>query len=315
MKKYKKIVYILLLIIIVGLSFTVYATVSKDNIKIEKEKKISEFEFLESKLESIFNQLNNIEIKNYNISTDNITKKSNKQEESSNSNQGMQSEGSNNNQEQQTEIGGNTSNKNFISSSDNSSESSDISQKEKEFNIKNKGVLTSKDQINWDNIKSEIEILYSSIPTITLDFYQSNVNQEDILNFNKEFDNLTSSIKDENKEDSLVQLSKLYNYMPKFAQNLLEEDINKTVIETKNNILKAYSKLDKRNWKEIAVDIKQASNVFSKLLTNTITDQTKQYKISKIYIMINELQNAVQLEDETVFLIKYKNVIEEISNI
>ena len=31
--------------------------------------------------------------------------------------------------------------------------------------------------------------------------------------------------------------------------------------------------------------------------------------------MLNELQNAINEQDETVFLIKYKNLLEEINNI
>ena len=139
--------------------------------------------------------------------------------------------------------------------------------------------------------------------------YKANINQEDILNFNKEFDNLTTLIKEENKEYVLTQLSKVYDYMPKFAQNIYDDEIKKVVIETKNNILKAYSKLDSGNWNDIANDVKQASNSFSKLLTNTNINQNKQYTISKVYVMINELQNAIQVQDKSIFLIKYKNII------
>lgn len=302
MKKYKKIGYITLMIIIAVFSVTVYATVSKDNEKTEKDKKISEMEFLEDKLINVFNQLNNIDTRNYNVSVNNITKQSKNQDESNN-NSGEQQDGE-----------GNSTSSNSTTES-NSSDSSDSSKQEKEFNLKNNGVLTNNEQIDWENIKKQIETVYSSIPTITLDLYQSNINQEDILNFNKEFDDLTVAIKQENKRDSLMELSKLYDYMPKFAQNIFDDEITKTLIETKNNILKAYSKLDLKNWQEISNDIKQASSTFSKLLTSTNMDQNKQYAISKIYVMINELQNAVQIEDETVFLIKYKNILEEMNSI
>lgn len=296
MKKYKKLGYIFLIIIIIILSVTVYATVSKDTDKIEKDKSIAEVEFLEDKLVNVFNQLNDIDTRNYNISVNNITKQLKNQDEG----------GSNNQEEGQSES---------ENSNSTSNDTTSKSTQEKEFNLKNNGVLTSTDEINWDNIKNQIEMLYSSIPTITLDLYQSNINQDDILNFNREFDNLTVSIKEENKEVCLDELSKLYNYIPNFAQNILDDEIEKTLIDTKNNILKAYSKLDSKNWREISENIKQASNSFSKLLTNTNIDTTKQYSISKIYIMINELQNAVQVQDETIFLIKYKNILEEMNSI
>ena len=293
MKKYKKLVYLFLIIIMTILSITVYATVNKDSDKIEKEKKIAEISFLEEKLVNIFNQLNDIDTRNYNVSVNDVTKQLKNRDE-----------GGSNNKEEQSE-----------NSNSSSNDASSKSKQEKEFNLKNNGVLTNTDQINWENIKSQIEILYTSIPTITLDLYQTNIDQDDILNFNRDFDSLTVAIKQENKQSSLDQLSKLYNYLPNFSQNILEDEIKKVLIESKNSILKAYSKLDSKNWKEISDDIKQASSSYSKLLTNTNIDTSKQNTISKIYIMINELQNAVNVQDETIFLIKYKNILEEMNSI
>ena len=306
MKKYKKFAYIFLILIIVVLSFTVYATVSKDTDKIEKEKRIAEFEYLESELVDIFNELNNIQMSNYNVSVNNITSQTKKEDE------GKSNSDSEKNQQGGQQSGASSSNSRNENSSSNTSNDSETKQ-QKEYSLKRNAILTNNEEINWDDIKNKIEIVYSSIPTITLDLYKYNINQDDILNFNKEFDNLTVVIKQNNKQDSLIQLSKLYDFMPKFAQSIYDDDSRKTIIDTKSNILKAYSKLDTDNWNDISNDIKQASNLYSKLLTNPNIDQSKQYDISKIYVMINELQNAVQVQDKQIFLIKYKNIIEEMN--
>ena len=192
---------------------------------------------------------------------------------------------------------------------------SQSSEASKKFDLKPIGVLSASQDINWEDVKKEIEILYSSIPTITLDLYQLNVSQEDVLGFNKEFDVLTTKAKEENKEETLKSLSKLYEYIPKFLQNSTDDEVKKVIADTKKDIFKGYSKLDSKNWEEIAKDTKQAIDDFSKLLSNTNIDSNKQYKISKIFVMINELQNAVEVKDESVFLIKYKNILEEMNNI
>ena len=308
MRNYKKIGYIFLILVIVVLSFTVYATVSKDTDKIEKEKRIAEFEYLESELVDVFNELNNIQMSNYDVSVNNITSQTKKEDEGkSNSNSDSEK-----NQQGGQQSGASSSNSQNENQSSNKSNNSETKQ-QKEYSLKRNAILTNNEEINWDDIKNKIEIVYSSIPTITLDLYKYNINQDDILNFNKEFDNLTVVIKQNNKQDSLIQLSKLYDFMPKFAQSIYDDDLRKTIIETKSNILKAYSKLDTDNWNDISNDIKQASNSYSKLLTNPNIDQSKQYDISKIYVMINELQNAVQVQDKQIFLIKYKNIIEEMN--
>lgn len=304
MKKYKKIAYLLLIIIIAILSVALYANANREDKESKKNKNFSEVEFLETKLLNLVNEMNNIQTRNYDISANKISSQADDQKDSNESQENKENSNSQS-QDSNTET-------NSYNSEITSDEQSKSSQK---FDLVEKGILTSTEEINWKDIKNEIEILYSSIPTITLDLYQLNTNQQEILNFNKEFDNLTMVVKEEDKEKTLNELSKLYEYMPKFMENATEDQLQKIVVETKSNIIRAYSKLDAKNWEEISNDIKEAIDVYSKLLTDTNIDSNKQYSISKIYIMINELQNAVQIQDESIFLIKYKNIIEEMNTL
>ena len=208
MKKYRKIAYLFLIVIIIVLSIALYVNISKGSEGKEEERKTSEINFLEEKLVNLFNEMNNIQTRNYSISVSEISEQSNKQKDSSSNNS---------KQEQDSQKDSNSSS--GSDSSTSSDTSSGTNQKSQKFELEAKGVLTNSDEINWDYIKSEIEILYSSLPTITLDLYKSNVNQENVLSFNKEFDNLTIVTKNEKKEETLNSLSKLYEYLIGFIEN------------------------------------------------------------------------------------------------
>lgn len=169
--------------------------------------------------------------------------------------------------------------------------------------------------INWKNLKNEIESIYTSLPTITLDLYNINLNKNDILAFNKEFDILASEINAENKQNTLNQLTKLYKYLPKFLDNTNADKKYKIILETKFHILESYSLLDSEDWEEIDSKINDSINKFKELLTYEDSNQAEQYNINKCYIMLNELKNAAIEENNEIFLIKYKNLLEEISNI
>ena len=198
-------------------------------------------------------------------------------------------------------------------SSNSSLNAESISEQENnKFILKSSGVLNNQENINWTFVKSEVEEMYLSIPTLTIDLYNQNIKQEDILSFNKEYDNLTVVTKDEKKAETVTELSKLYDFLPKFIQG--EDDLYNIIIETKANIFKAYSKLDSGNWDEILNDVQNAINIYFKLLTNPNIDANKINNINKGYIMLNELQNAVNIKDTSIFLIKYKNLIEELNN-
>lgn len=298
MEKYKKIAYITLILIIFITGFFIYKVFGKNNSNDNlNEKTLEEVKQLESKFQNLFNQLNNISFENFKISSTEIKEQESQSESSSSS----ENSSSNN------------------SSKEKSSEKKDNStskQDNKQYKVEEVGILTNQEEINWEQIKKDVEKIYTSLYSTTLDLYQTSVNQQDIVNFNKEYDNLTKAVKEENKDATLIELVKLYDYIPKFIENCTDDEKEKIVIKTKNDLFKAYSILDKENWNEISDNVNNSTQEFTKLVTNINTKEIgKQYNINKIYVIINELQNAITLKDKDIFLIKYKNLLEELQNI
>lgn len=305
MKKFKTLGYIVLILIIAILSYSIYS-VAKENPEEDSKKKIlSEIRYVEAEFTDLFNTMNNIETRNYGVAIDELSKETvEKMKEGSSGSSGQSG-------------GGGTSSSSSSSGDTSSQESSGDTKDSEKYDLKINGVLTKKEDINWDIVKSEVESLYTSIPTMTMDLYQLDINKDEILNFNKEVDNLVTVVNDENKESTLQMLSTIYDYLPKFLESVNGENkVYKKVVETKTHIFKAYSKLDLGNWNEITNDIQNAINTFTELLSDTsVINSNNQYSVNKVYIMLNELQNAVNIQDVLVFLIKYRNLIEEIEAI
>lgn len=301
MKNLKRIGYIVLIAIIIILGFIIYSNANKNNENNQQEKVLSEIKYIESKLVQLFNEMNKIESRNYTISIGEISKDSSSSQNSIESNSGGSEGGTSSGEESD--------------STDNSNSSLNSDQDNKKFELQLSGVLTNKEDINWDYIKGEIENIYTSLATITIDFYQIGTTQENVIKFNQQLDKLSIAIKEENKELVLGELSNLYTNLSNITQNINGNELYKKVIKIKDNIFKAYSKLDTGNWEEIANDISNAITLYSELLTNTTENIEKQYEINKGYILINEMQNAVNLQDVSIFLIKYKNLLEELNSI
>lgn len=309
MKIYNKLAYIIITLVVFALGFSIYKVYGKNSAEENiKDKSLSEIKYLENKFLNLFNQLNNISFENYTISSSEI-KQHESQKESSNSSEESSSSGG---AQEKEKAGGSESSSSSQSSGNNSSSSQD----NKQYKLEEKGILTKDSDINWNQIKNDVENIYTSLYSTTLDLYQISINQQDIINFNKEYDNLTKAVKDENKEDTLMELSLLYDYLPRLMENCTNEEKDKTIIKTKNYIFKAYSVLDKEEWTTISENVNSATQEFTKIVTD-ISNKEKgnQYTINKVYVMINELQNAVLLKDKDVFLIKYKNLLEELQNI
>ena len=313
LKNLKRIGYIILIVIIAVLGFVIYSNANKGEENNQQEKVLSEIKYVESKLVQLFNEMNKIESRNYSISIGEISKDNNSNQSSGQSD--GQSSGQSSSESGAGGGEGGTSSGEQSSSSGNSNSSSNTDQDKKKYELQLSGVLTNKEDINWDYVKGEIENLYTSIATITLDLYQIGANQDNILAFNQQIDNLSVVVKDENKELTLSELSNLYTNLSNITQSLEGNETYKIVVRIKENIFKAYSKLDAGKWDEITNDINNAISTYSELLTDTSNGIDNQYEVNKGYILINEMQNAVKLQDVSVFLIKYKNLLEELNGI
>ena len=311
----KKFAYILLIGIIIVLGFVIYSVSASDTNQDIKEKVKSEVDYFESKILYMFNSLNNIEFQNYKVSVEEISEKSKKSSENSSSaGNGDDQSGGGSSEKSSSEGGGEPSgsSKEESESSENEQNSAEKTQK---FSLNAKGVLNSEKEINWDYIKKEAETLQNSICTMTLDLYKVGVNNNDILNFSKEYDNLLLALKNENREDSFKELVGVYSYFPKFIKKCDVDLQTKVLYSTKYSIFKAYSLLDSENWEEIIEYLQEASNKFEKLLTDENTQNKNQFVINKSYILINELQNSANLKDKQLFLIKYRNLLEDLNNL
>ena len=312
MKRYKILAYIFIIIIfILAISFGIYKVISSNKNEEENiiEKARTEIEYIDNKLMVLFNNMNNIQFDNFKLSIkDTNTSKADKSGSSSGSS-GDSSESSSGSGNSGTESSQKQDEGDGKSNSDSSSESI------KTYMLDETGVLIGNSDIDWKTVKYEVENMYVSLPTITLDLYQTDAQDQDILDFNSEFDNLTKVVKEENKSLMLQQLVKLYEILVKITDKCYDSIQEQVYSRTKLNIYKAYSKLDSNNWNDIYNDTKMAVDEFSKLMTDSSISNNKQYSINKIYVMLSELQKASEKQDVQIFLIKYKNTLEELNNL
>lgn len=313
MKKGRKWIYLLVAVfVLIAVGFGTYKVIAgqKNGEDNAKEKAQSEIDYLEGKIVELFNNMNGIEFENYKLSVTEI------KGEETKSSKGSSSDSSSSGSEGESESSG-SGQGGSESSGDSSSgnQSSTSSKGGKKYILQETGVLTKSQDIDWTTVKTQVEDLYLSLPTITLDLYQTDIKKEDVLNLNTEIDNLTKEIKNENKESTLATLTKVYELIRKFTECCADESLEKSTIRAKENVLKAYSLLDSNDWPAVVQYTKQGVDEFSKIITQNQIKPEKQYAVNKGYVMLNELQKAAEQQDVQIFLIKYKNLLEDLNNL
>lgn len=256
-----------------------------------KNKVDAEMEYLDNKILSMLNGLNNIILRNYMVTSKEVGQST---QETDNESSGI----SKNSDETEIEAdSGNTDNK----------------VKANIQELKKVGVLMSNREANWEILKSEIELLYSSWGTIILDLYKINVNSEDILEFSSLLDETIIYIKEEDKQKSLIALANLYAYIPRYMEKYSTSSENINIQKTKSNLINAYALIDTENWNNISNQIDNAELNYLNVLNSVSTEEN--YNVNKAYILLKELQNSISEQDKDIFYIKYKNLLEKLNNL
>ncbi len=174
---------------------------------------------------------------------------------------------------------------------------------------------SDENDIDWKSIKNDIEILNEAWSVIILDLSNFNINNSDILDFSSTLDDCILSIKDENKSDTLRNVSKLYSFIPNFERGISASNSAQNIKQVKSYIINAYAQVDKGEWANIESNISDAEKTFNNLTNDMDYMKDKEYKVNKTYVLMKELQNSLSYKDKKLFYLKYKNLMESISTL
>ncbi len=287
-----KTIKIVLLIIYTFIILFFIAGCSQEKYSLNDKVK-SEIEYLSTKFINILNRLNNITFENYQVTTvkAELSEELAKNEKTS---------------ESPPETGSSV-NADVSSSSGNYSNQIIASQMSPNTIL---NPVTS--NIDWAGIKNDIENVYYSWNTILLDMYQLNANKDDILGFSSSLNTATSYIENQDKSNSILAMANLYGYLPKFAEEVLEDKAYNSVYKTKSFILNAYSLIEIDDWQMVKEEIDKANDAFKSVTTNVEFVSKNSYRVNKTYVLLNEIKNSLNTSDKSIFYIQYRNLMEEI---
>ncbi len=170
-----------------------------------------------------------------------------------------------------------------------------------------------KKEINWDYQKVTIETLYPYWNTMMVDFNEIGIDKNDIMNFTKLLDDAITKIQEENKVDTLVILSNMYDYIPKFLEQITQDKKYVYILQVKAYILQVYAIAEQNKWQDMSNIIQKAIDTFLLVMNQSDEIDNNINTLNKVYIYLNDILTAIQKENKDLFLIKYKNLVETIT--
>ncbi len=273
----KNIIKTLSIIFLIALVIISFSGCSKEKTDEEqlRDKNISEIDYLDNYIMLLINSINNIDLKQYDA----------KIEKTENLNEILQE-----NEETSSEDTGN----NVV-----------------QYSMVPNTVLNADKTINWENLKLEIENLNNTWPSIIVDLYKANVDNNKLTEFSDLINNCIGNIKNENRTETLNSLAKLYEYIPVFLEKIVPDDQQVELAKTKVEVIKAYVNIDLENWDGLKGNLDSAISNFEPIVNNT-NEAEKEYNIRKAYVLLQEFKNAVDTKDKDLLFMKYKNLMEEL---
>ena len=273
----KNIIKTLSIIFLIVLVIIFFSGCSKEKTDEEqlRDKNISEIDYLDNYIMLLINSINNIDLKQYDA----------KIEKTENLNEILQE-----NEETSSEDTGN----NVV-----------------QYSMVPNTVLNADKTINWENLKLEIENLNNTWPSIIVDLYKADVDNNKLTEFSELINTCIGNIKNENRIETLNSLAKLYEYIPVFLEKIVSDDQQVELAKTKVEVIKAYVNIDLENWDGLKGNLDSAISNFEPIVNNT-NEAEKEYNIRKAYVLLQEFKNAVDTKDKDLLFMKYKNLMEEL---
>ncbi len=303
MKKNVIIIFVSSIVVILVLfSLVVFASNGNQELTLE-EKATQEIKYIDNYLVSMLGDFNGLHIGSF-------LKEDNSSEWQFDSLQDSQKSNSNNKSS-------NTEN-NSAGNSEKSSKNEEESQS-KEHLINNKpnskgtqnGVLVNEGKYDtqWDTIQTQIENLYQSWNTISIDLNTLNVDGKSILAFNDYLNSSTQSIKKKDKKVAMEEIAKLYQLLPKYSEDYKPNSKETNVLEIKNAVVTAYVYVSNEDWTSAKKQLSGAITQFTNLLNSVGQNFQNQTLVNQCYILVNELNKAIGLQDREIFFIQYQNLM------
>ena len=168
------------------------------------------------------------------------------------------------------------------------------------------------EELNWKEIENTIIDLNNVLDTIILDFSEIEISNDDIVKFRNGVNDL--SIASMNQDINLVfeKFNLLYSLLPSYMEKYSENKTEVNILKMKSLVVSSFCFSNLYDWENAKTEIENADIKYKEMMDDVDYMREYSYNLNKVYILIGEMKNAINLEELELVKIKYINFIEKI---
>lgn len=175
-----------------------------------------------------------------------------------------------------------------------------------------KGEYIKDDVTDWTLVNNDAQKIGKVLDTLMLDFGEAQISNEDLNKFRNEINNLLIASGGEDEQVLFTSASNLYSLLPDYYGKFSNDNNKKDIMTLKSLVLQSYINSYSLNWEQAKAIAQSAESKYKEMADNIEYMKEYSYSLNKIYILVEEFKNAVDLEQVDLARIKYINFIEKI---
>ena len=175
-----------------------------------------------------------------------------------------------------------------------------------------KGEYNDKYGLNWKNINNDAQKINGSMETIMIDLLEFKIKEEDLLTLRNNINDMLLAIGRENEKELIDTCAYLYTSLPGILENITNDNNQLNLLRFKSYIVLSFSKCILLEWEEAKEIADLAENKYNEMINNVDYLQNSSYNLNRIYILLEEYKNGIELEELELVKNKYIEFIEGI---
>lgn len=166
--------------------------------------------------------------------------------------------------------------------------------------------------IKWDDINKDVQNLNGVLDTIMLDLSELDISNDELITLRNEMNNINIAITNEDEYNLLQKSSYIYSLLPTYMEKYSQNKNKVDNMKLKSLVLSGMVQANFLEWDTAKNTALLAENKYKEMMDDVDYMKEYSYNLNKVYILLGEFKNAVDLEEAELAKQKYINFIEKI---